>query len=235
MAISISVADLASINTFDDLVGIIPEYLDGRVGADQAPSFIRLAEGEINRRLALDPVRKQIARQPVTLNAEYLALPDLFLKEIALEIVDGNQRRYVSYVDPVSFGPSNPRERWCSPPSAAPRCPRIYTVLDDEIRLYPVPQTSHDASFIYYQRLPALTSSNQSNWFLDDNADVYLYGALAHANAFLPDQDKANYWGGLFDQRLSAVLEAYPRSPSMVALTVDSGLMTPCDEWSRWW
>lgn len=46
---------------------------------------------------------------------------------------------------------------------------------------------SGDVQGVLYQKIPALSESNLTNWLLDDHPDVYLYGALVQAAIYTKD------------------------------------------------
>lgn len=226
MAISLDIPTGSPVGSYGDLLELVPEYLDGRRGADQVPHFVALVEGEINRRLALKPVLPMSATSSLTVAGEYAPLPDLFLKPITLEILDGTVAREVTYVDPANVSQLKAvedlyRRRVEDDFGAISAPPRHYTITADGLRFFPVPQAPYSATFSYYQRVQPLSVARPVNWFLTDNPDVYLYGTLAHAYAFLPDTEKAGYWAGLFDSRLNSVLEAYPKVPVSTELRPD--------------
>lgn len=226
MAISLDIPTTSAVGSYNDLIALVPEYLDGRRGAVQVPHFVALAEGEINRRLALKPVRPMSATASLTVSGEYEPLSDLFLKPITLEILDGTVTRGVTYVDPANVSQLKAiedlyRRRVEDDFSAVSAPPRHYTITAEGLRFFPAPQASYSATFSYYQKVQALSVARPVNWFLTDNPDVYLYGTLAHAYAFLPDTEKAGYWAGLFDSRLNSVLDAYPKAPVSTELRPD--------------
>lgn len=226
MAIAIAVNNPAALSSYADLVARLPDYLDNRVGQDQYPAFISLCEREIDRRLAVKPVLPMYVRRPITVASEFQAAPDNILRPVSLELTDGNTVWPVDYVPPETVAQLEPSKRFFQAiytdlfvyPGNAPK---NYTILNGEFRFFPAPQQSYTGEMYYYEKLPALTDDSQSNWFFADHPDVYLFGALAHANAFLPDQEKAEYFGNLFDQALTRALGSYPTPPSMAQLRVE--------------
>ena len=49
-----------------------------------------------------------------------------------------------------------------------------------------------DVLGVLYQKIPALSDSNLTNWLLDEHPDVYLYGSLVQAAIYTKD-DKTTY------------------------------------------
>lgn len=231
MAISISLT-VGQYRTYDDLVAAIPDYLDGTIDNTQVPGWIGLVEDEINRRLALKPVRPQITRQSITLDAEYVSLPDDFMKEVALDFLDDDVRKALLFVDwtGLTDDAANPiPECWLyETETDYEGTPEVAAVIEGEMRLYPVPDESFSGTLLYHAKLDALSETNQSNWFSNAHSDIYLYGLLFHANAFLPDRETAQQWFDLFDSRLDQVLKAYPKSVNRRPLRSDVALLPRC-------
>jgi len=62
------------------------------------------------------------------------------------------------------------------------------------IVLGPSPQESYDLVLNYYQKIPVLSDSNTTNWLLTAHPDLYLYGALVQAEAFMIDDNRVPLW-----------------------------------------
>jgi hypothetical protein len=206
-----------SYDTYDTLTAAVPDYLDAQIDSAQVPGWVGLVEAEINRRLALDPVRPQLTRQTITLDAEYVTIPTDFQKDVSLEYVESDGTRHeIRFVDFTGLvdDVANPiPETWLF--SANPDYtdkPEVAAIIDGEMRLFPVPDASYSGTFLYNAKLTAISDTNQQNWFLAAHSDVYLYGLLFHANAFLPDKETAAQWFDLFNSRLDQVLTSYPRT-----------------------
>lgn len=237
IAITLSIGDYS---TYDALVAALPDYLDAQIDSTQVPGWFGLVEAEINRRLALNPVKPQITRQSISLDAEYINLPDDLQKEIALDFTDDSVRKRLKFVDwtGLTDDVANPiPESWLFTATADyTGTPEVAAVIEDEMRLYPVPDETYSGTLLYYAKLDALSDANQTNWFSVAHSDVYLYGLLFHANAFLPDKETAAQWFDLFDTRLDQVLSAYPKSVTRRELRGDlsnyvgyrTGRTVPC-------
>ncbi len=53
-----------------------------------------------------------------------------------------------------------------------------FTIEGDELTAFPL--SSNDIELVYFQSLPALTSSNESNWLLAKFPNLYLHGSLLY-------------------------------------------------------
>jgi len=89
--------------------------------------------------------------------------------------------------------------------------------------LYPTPNATTDFELLYYQKLPALSSSNADNWLLLEAPDVYLYGALLHSAPYLSEDERVGVWAQMYSaaiQRLNQVSEDAMFSGSGLTLKV---------------
>jgi hypothetical protein len=70
-----------------------------------------------------------------------------------------------------------------------------YTIVGDQIKLDGTPG---DVVVEYYLKIPALTDVATTNWLLETNPDVYLYGCLAEVFKFAMDEAEATKYTALF-------------------------------------
>lgn len=68
-----------------------------------------------------------------------------------------------------------------------------------------VPTLGQQFRLDYYQTLEGLSSSNESNWLLEDAPDIYLAGVLHEGFSYVRDLEKAAYWL----QKRDAAIEIY--------------------------
>ena len=163
---------------------------------------ISLAEAEINRRLALKPVRPMHIRSTATVNAQYIAVPTGILDVDSFKLDD-------SATEPLTFtSPQNMEAMYAQNDETG--VPDFYTQIGTEFRFYPEPDASYTATLIYWTKVPALTSVATTNWLSLAHPDVYFHGILAHAYQEYFDPENADVQAGLFDVAIQKVLDAYP-------------------------
>ena len=106
--------------------------------------------------------------------------------------------------------------------------PRFFAIIGRQIVVTPTP-SSGTLDIDYYQRIPALTTSNTSNWLLTDAPYVYLYTSLLHATPFL--MDDARY--AVFQNTVSQQVMASVKSQQTLSLddmkTAGFSLTAPTD------
>lgn len=189
-----------ALTTYSGLSTGVFRRLDRTADATVFDDCISLAEAEINRRLALKPVRPMHIRSTATINAQFIATPTGILDVDSFKIDDN---------DPLTFtSPQNMEAMYEEDDETG--SPRFYTQIGAEFRFYPEPDTSYDATLIYWTKVPALTSGATTNWLSLAHPDVYFHGILAHAYQEYFDPENADAQAGLFDIAIQKVLDAYP-------------------------
>ena len=178
-----------SLDTYTGLVAEIGDWLDRDDLTTRIPTFIRLVEAKVNRRLS-DPDMEEVVE--TTAAGDYTDLPAGFGEMVSISTGD------------LPLGPMSAAE-YAGIDSTISGRPRFYTIVDGAIGFYPRNSTAA-IRMVFRKNVPALTSSNETNWLLTRAPDVYLYGALTEASAFLVEDDRAGSWKGLFDQAMAEMM-----------------------------
>lgn len=179
---------------------------------------LELTEAEINRRLALSPVRPMHTVATSTVTTEYWAAPTDIIDVDSFAIGD----------DPILATTAQNIAAMFEADTETGQ-PKFYAQVGDEFRFHPTPDTSYETTLTYWARVPALTSLATTNWLSLKHPDVYFHGVLAHLYQEYFDAENADTQAGLFDLALQKVLDAYPRRPDRRPLVADSALL-----WPRW-
>ncbi len=136
---------------------------------DVVDDFILIAETEFYYN-AIDPlrVREMEARDTSATNTtdRFLALPTDFLEARRLDVTVSTERRIVTY--------QTPAQMVIQTQAAHPN----YFTVTDQIEFNRQPDEIYETNLQYYQTLPALDSTNDTNEILTKYPNVYLYGAL---------------------------------------------------------
>jgi hypothetical protein len=191
-----------TISTYSELQSAMNDWLDDSVTTARLENFIGLAEARVNRLLRTLELE---VRATATLNAEYLAVPDDF-REVRAINIQSDPMRVPTYMDLGRFQQTYNQ--------SLTGVPINYTIVDGQFRFGPIPDTSYTIEIIYMQSLPALTDANTSNWLLADHPDVYLAGALTHAQAFLRDDSNAAQWKAVWEEGLDEIEQQSRRKKS---------------------
>lgn len=118
----------------------------------------------------------------------------------------------MQYVTEVT-APDYPPLTYVSPESLAaqvedPGYLAYYTIVGGKMRLYPTPGASQQLEMGYFGKIPALSDSQTTNWLLSKSRKTYLYGSLAHAEAFLKNDPRIATWKALFQQSKDQLISA---------------------------
>jgi hypothetical protein len=190
---------MATITTYTTLQSTIADYLNRADLTAQIPTFIQLAEADMNTRLR---TREMIVRAEATSSNEYVQLPSDWVEAINLHIVDGKQ--------PLRFVTLDEADRIIKQ--------NIYTqvaafsLMNGALELVPPPGSDVDIKMIYYGKIPALSAQQATNWLLTKAPDVYLYGSLLHAQPFLMDDQRMPVFATLYNSRIEALNEESMKS-----------------------
>lgn len=184
-----------TIASYSELTTEIDAWLNRSDLSARVPTFIRLFEARMNRRLR-DPDMECTVTQALTAGTSNYALPADCRKVRELYLAS-NPRVLLEYKSPAIL-----REAY---PDATNDQPIAYTVIGTELVLAPTPNAADTLTLTYTQEIPALTSSNTSNWLLVDHPDAYLWGSLCMAEAFVQNDERLNVWKAAWDEALAEI------------------------------
>jgi hypothetical protein len=190
--------------TYSDVKAAVASWLRRDDIAAEIPSFIALAEAQMNRRLR---VRAMAARVSQTWAAEYADLPADFLVERELKLIANGAVQRLTYLTAEQMDGR----------TALTGRPRFYALYGKQLRLSPAPDTSYAGELVYLQAIPALSDAAPSNWLLQSHPDAYLYGALTQSAPYLRADERLQTWGVLFTTIL-ADIEAADRTGTAARL-----------------
>ena len=183
-----------SITTFDELKSSIADFLNRDDLTSVIPSFIALAEADMNRQLRHWRMED---RAVALLDTRYTALPTDFIEAIRVMITSPNVRRLELITN------SELMDKRAASDTAA--TPTHYAIVDGAFEVYPTPDQDYDLEIVYYERLNPLSGSNSSNWVLQYSPDAYLYGSLLHAAPYLGEDQRASVWASLYKNAIDGI------------------------------
>ena len=172
-----------ALNTYTSLKASIANWLNrSDLTAEIQDDFIKLTEADLNSKLR---VRSMIAQTNITINAETAALPTDFLQIRNFYILSGQTKTPLVYTTPASMDTTSG--------TSTTGLPTTFTILGDTLRFSPKPDATYTAVMNYFKKFPALSSTNATNYILENHPAIYLYGSLFHA---------ANFLGGINPQQI---------------------------------
>jgi len=200
-----------AILNYADLQTTIASYLARSDLTVQIPDFIQLAEVRLRRDLRIRQMLKSAVTsttggdQTVFLPIDFLQLRDLFIVTNPIQTLE--------YMTPSVFN-RNARVTESGKPVN-------YTIIANEFKLAPVPDSDYTLRMLYYYSPEFLTDSNPSNMFLSTCPDLLLYGALVEAEPYLMNDGRIQLWAGMYDRGVASLTSADDASEhSAVPLTM---------------
>jgi hypothetical protein len=185
------------VTTYSGLVTSVGLWLERSDLGTMIPDFITLFEARMNRILRV-PEMEESADLTVTdgvadLPADWLAIRHLYW--------NGSND---SEIVPVPL--STLRRDY--PQSAYTNRPQVYAVVGNELHLGPQPSADADEALtlLYYEKIPALSSDNETNWLITSHPDIYLYGTLAQAEFYGWNDDRLPLVKAALDEALDELM-----------------------------
>jgi hypothetical protein len=187
-----------SITSYAELQAAVANWLARSDLAPYIPDFIMLFEAAANRRLR---VRQMEAASDLAPSVGSAALPGDYLAWRRVTWTGAN-RVELAYVEPSYLQAAYPAS-----PSATPR---IFTIEGAALKIRPIDDTALE--LLYYQKIPLLSDAAPANWLLAAHPDLYLFGALAEAQMFAVDPDKAALWKARRDELFEEITQLSNKS-----------------------
>jgi hypothetical protein len=186
---------------YASLLSNVADFLNRQDLTAVIPTFIELAEANFNRTLR---TRAMVKRATAEIDGQFTSLPDDWLEAINVQITTNRvwplQALSPELADELRGGSSG--------------VVKNYVIVGESIEMIPPPDSATQAAIemTYYGRIPALSSTNQTNWLLQSSPDLYLHGALIQAAPYLRDDERLATWGSLYARSLADLQDAESRS-----------------------
>lgn len=180
---------------FSDLKTAIADWMHRADLASTAPDFIRLFEAQANKQ-NIFKTRLNYTTGTLTTAAgtATVALPSDYRQARAV-VLESSPRQVLNFLSPDAAVRKYP--------SSASGEPKGFTVEGANLRLYPTPDAAYSITLFYYQSITALSDSNTTNWLLTNHPDVYLFGSLIKAQAYLGSDPRVAQWISLYQEAVS--------------------------------
>lgn len=160
------------------------------------PDFIRLSELRVNRNLRIRKMETRVQTSTVA-NQAYYGLPDQFLQMRSFKL-NTSPLTDLDYLTPERMDTV-----WAGSQTGQPKA---YTIVGDEIRLGPTPDSAnYTMEMLFWKKPTALSDSNTTNFMLTANPDALLYGALIELCSYSENDKGVIKWTQLFNESITAV------------------------------
>lgn len=157
-------------------------------------TLIDLAEAYFNRELR---VNSMVTLTSFTIDARFKDVPSDFLDVKYFTLDQTDPRVPLVYMDPASFDTVHAAQSTGQPTN--------FTIVGGQFKFGPAPDTSYVGALAYYQRIPALSDSQTTNWLLTSHPDAYLMACRLQAALYL-DPTIENSETQVLSQASSAIL-----------------------------
>ncbi len=181
-----------TITTYATLKTAIADFLNRDDLTSVIPTFIALAEADMQRKLR--HWRMEV-RATAQLNTQFSAIPADWIETIRFYLTTGETSRLelISQAEMIdrkeADGNVNGR-------------PYYYAMTGSQFELYPIPDGTYASELLYFAKIPALSDSATTNWLLTNAPDAYLYGALIHSAPYLKDDARIQVWAALYQSAI---------------------------------
>lgn len=183
-----------ALNNYNNLKASIANFLARQDLDTSIPDFITLCEARLNNNPDFR-LGKMICKLGSDVIGTEVGLPVDYLGMRTLRIQDGSELVQVS---PKVLQAK--KRTSCTDQ-------QYYVDLGNRIELYPG-VTDMALEIFYYQRLPALSDMNASNWLLAQSPDVYLFGSLIEGSAFMKNDERVGLWATRYKDAVDSLIAA---------------------------
>jgi len=193
-----------ALDSYTNLQAAIAAWLDRTDLTGVIPDFITLFEVTANAEL---PLRTRFNLATTTLSTSAgtatVNLPTNFLEAKSLI----NQTTPVSVLTPYTATSLYTRIGF---PSQRGK-PAGFAYVGDALELAPVPDAVYSLKLYYYKKVSALSDASPSNWLLENFPNLYLFGSLVAAEAYLGADPRIQLWGNLYESLLAKLAASNER------------------------
>jgi hypothetical protein len=204
-----------AISNYSNLQTTIADFLNRDDLTAAIPTFIQLGEAQMNRDIRHWEMEARVSGQQ-SQGDQYMQLPADWLETIRFHLTsDGTNAVELASLASIA-------DKRAAVEDQAGR-PRFYAHVRGEFELFPTPDEDTDFELLYYQKIPALSDSNTSNWLLEYAPDIYLYASLAHSAPYLAEDARIAVWAQMYAaavSQLNAQSERVKNSGSGIRLNI---------------
>lgn len=159
---------------YSTLVSAVADYTHRDDLTAVIPTFIELAEERINRALRVRDMELALASTAITSNRITLASDIVDVKSLWRPGFECTPLKYQAFETVLANGVES--------------YPTMYARQGGDLYF----DGSGDIQGVLYQRVPALTSINTTNWLATKWPSVYLFGVLSEADTYIKADPTAN-------------------------------------------
>jgi hypothetical protein len=184
-----------AITTYAELQTAVADFLNRDDLTSAIPTFISLAETQMQREIRH---HKMMQRSEAEIDSRYFGLPPEWLETVRFHVAGDRTYRLelTSMDDMLQLRQAN---------ADLSGRPTHFAHIGEQLEVYPTPDGTYDVELLYYEKIPALSESNTSNWLLADHPDAYLYGALMQSAPYLSEDARMQVWSTLYAGAVASI------------------------------
>lgn len=182
------------LSNYNELQAEIKDFLDRSDLDNVVPTWIRLAEADMNRTIRHYEMEE---RSTASFDTRYTLLPPGFLEVVRLHL--DSDERPIELVTPLAL------QTYRQKGGDTSGKPKYYAIVGGQIEVWPTPDAAYTGELYYYKEIPGLRLSNDTNWVLNKFPDVYLYGSLLHSSMYLDDDARITGWSALYQKAVDGI------------------------------
>ena len=206
--------------TYTGLLASIASWIDRDDLTSVIPDFVVLFESNANTEAA---IRTQFNRTytvtTTVASLDYISTPSDYLgtDTVIITPITGTQLVLKPYGGAAAM--------FADYPSATTGgLPKGFINLTGKLQMAPTADAAYSTRLYYYQKIPAL-ATNSTNWLLTNFPQIYLFGSLVAAEAFLGSDPRLQTWGELYDnavQKLAGATDRNKYGGSSLQVAIDA-------------
>jgi hypothetical protein len=188
--------------TYTSLVSDVQNYLERTDSSLVAsiPNFIAMAEARLARELKILGFIRPVT-STLTIGDPIIAKPSNWRETVCFNVGTSTGLRTRKEIYPrtyefaraVSADPTNTGE------------PRFYSDYDySHWLISPTPDQAYPFEVLYYELVPPLDDSNQTNYLTQVTPDLLLYATLLQSAPYLKNDQRIPTWQAYYDRALQA-------------------------------
>lgn len=189
-----------AITNYATLQTAIADFLNRDDLTSVIPTFIQMAEAQINREIRHWKMETRANGQQ-SAGDQWMQIPADWVETIRLHLT-GSGTSAVTMASRAAIADIRAKNE-----DVSTVLPYYYSHADGQFELYPTPVEDTDFELLYYQKIPDL-ASNTTNWLLQDAPDVYLYGSLLHSAPYLAEDARVAVWAQMYSAAVQNVNSA---------------------------
>jgi hypothetical protein len=188
-----------AITNYSNLQTTIADFLNRDDLTSVIPTFIQLAEAQMNRDIRHWKMETRSSGQQ-SAGDQYMQIPSDWLETIRFHVTGSG----TSPLDLISRAAMQDKRAGDEDMSGTPR---YYCHADSQFELYPTPDADTDVELLYLAKVPDL-ATNSTNWLLTEAPDAYLYGSLLHSAPYLQEDARVAVWAQMYSAAVARLNEA---------------------------